>query len=172
MATALTIINRALSLLGVKTAGVELTNDEINDGIEVLNDMMLEFDVGGLRLGYSVVSSSSDLITSPDWSHAMMKSQLALRLAPEYDRTVSPALFKQAKDALRTVKKKVIRIGAVSYPSTYPIGSGNEIYTTDSQYPFYPDKDVNDLLYENSQGATTQRDQQIDVDLEDNDNVS
>lgn len=126
MTTALKIINRALQKLGVKKAGVPLTDDEVSDAIIELNDLMLELDADGTKLNYTVISDSSDIITAPDWSYSYMTSNLAVRLAPDFDISASAELVAQATTAELVVIKRTSEIGPVVYPNTLPIGSGNE----------------------------------------------
>ncbi len=142
MKTALDIINRAASKIGVKRAGSPLEDDEITDAISELNNMMLELDASGTKLGYTVVSDSSDEITTPDWSYGAIEGQLAIRLAPEYEVSISQELAAQASASWNTVLKRTVSIGHVQFPSTLPIGSGNQYYYWQR---FFLDGYANDL---------------------------
>lgn len=126
MTTALQIINRACQKLGVKRAGVPLEDDEITDAITELNDMMLELDADGTKLNYTIVTDPSDIITAPDWAFSYMRANLAVRLASDFDVAASPELMTQAIKAEDVVIKRTSELGPVIFPSTLPVGSGNE----------------------------------------------
>lgn len=142
MKTAIDIINRATSKIGVKRAGVDLTDDEINDAISELNNMMVEVDAGGTKLGYTIVSAPTDSITTPDWTYGAMESNLAVRLAPEYEIIISQALATQAHETWKIVLKRTVEIGSTVFPDTMPIGSGNEYW---NYQRFFVDTYRNDL---------------------------
>ncbi len=149
MKTAIDIINRAASKIGVKRSGIDLTDDEISDAISELNNLMVEADAGGTKLGYTIVSSQTDEITTPDWTYGAMESNLAVRIAPEYEVTVSNELAVQASETWKIVLKRTVELGAVNYPTTLPIGSGNEYW---NYQRFFVDGFNNDL--ETASGGT------------------
>lgn len=140
--TAIDIINRALSKLGVKRAGVELTEEEINDSIDELNDMMLEIDATGVKLGYTIVSDKTDVITAPDWAYGAIRSNLAVRMAHDFDIAITPALAQQAEASWEAVLQRVVEVGPVQFPDIMPIGSGNEYWNYER---FFKDTYRNDL---------------------------
>ncbi len=142
MRTALQIINRAAAKIGVKRAGVDLTDDEINDAIDELNDMMLEIDAAGTALNYTIVSSKTDLITTPDWTYGAMSSQLGIRIAPEYEVSVSGELATQANESWKIVLKRTEELNSVNFPTTMPIGAGNEYWDNER---FYTNEYADDL---------------------------
>lgn len=125
MKTAIEIINRAASKIGVKRSGVPLTPDEITDFISEMNNMMTEADAGGTKLGYTIVSSQADEITTPDWTFGAMESNLAVRSAPDYDAQVSQALALQANESWKIVLHRTVELGTVNFPDILPIGGGN-----------------------------------------------
>lgn len=65
MATAEQFISKAYSLILVRQKDAGLEPDEYQDGIETLNDMMSEWDGGGLSLGYTFVDNLNDEVTIP-----------------------------------------------------------------------------------------------------------
>ena len=125
MTTALTVIEKALSKIGVRSREISLTSNEISDAIEDLNDMMYEWDADGINLGYTTITSSSDTVTTPDWSMGAIKSNLAIRLAPDYDKQVSNALVVSAQQGYETLINRSIELDNVDFPDTLAKGSGN-----------------------------------------------
>lgn len=129
--TANTIISRALERIRVKDPRDEIDADDAATGIQYLNDMMLAFaEHDGIDLNYTIVSSIDDEITTPDWSHGMMWSTLALWLADEYGKDVTLGLSALA-DRLQTgVRRKTVKIGKAVLPDGLPTGQGNAAYNT------------------------------------------
>ncbi len=150
--TALDIIERSLSKIGVKRSGVSLTDDEISDSISELNDMMTELDASGTKLGYTIISSSSDEITTPDWTWGAMRSNLAIRLAPEFDAVITQALAVQASDGYNAILKRTVTIDRVQFPDTLPIGAGNEYWNYER---FFKNDYDNDILTGSHQTLST-----------------
>lgn len=115
------------SLLSIIVAGSEssLEADEMTDYIFSLNRWMSSLVVMGINLGYTPVSSPSDVLTVPDGAIDGMISNMAIKLAPQYGGVVSPELRQDAKDGLNVLRNLGLSIRNTAYPSTLPIGSGN-----------------------------------------------
>lgn len=161
MATALDIINRSMSLIGVKSSGVELSDEEIDDAIESMNDMMLALDAEGVRLSYSVVTSSSDNITSPDWAYGMMKYNLALLLADEYNKNVTASLASFAQKYMMVVRNRVVNISQPRFSDTLPTGSGHNNGCGYLNNRYFNDTDSGDLLFGNGEHMLDYESEQI-----------
>jgi hypothetical protein len=164
MATALDIINRSMSLIGVKSSGVDLSDDEINDAIESMNDMMLALDVEGIRLGYDVVTSSSDEITAPDWSYGMMKYNLALLLADEYNKNVTQSLATFANKYMMVVRNRIVNISQPRFSDTLPTGSGHNNGCGYLNNRFFQDTDSDDLLFGNGEHMLDDESEQLELE--------
>ncbi|MCP4340358.1 MAG: hypothetical protein GY799_16065 [Desulfobulbaceae bacterium] len=157
-------MNKALRILGVKVSGVAVTDEEMDDGIEALNDMMTEMAAKGLNLGYSKVSESTDTVTSPDWANQAIKFNLALMLASEFERSVSPEAASIARQSFDYVVARAQGLGEVFFPDTLPVGAGNALYGDVDRYSyrFFPDRTKNDLLYANGDIMADQRGRVVD----------
>jgi hypothetical protein len=101
----------------------------LEDGLQVLNSLVLELDAKGTRLGYLNPQGESEETGLPDWSIPYIRSTLAIRLAPLAEKQVNPALAAINRDARKNFYSKTARTPVASLPSTLPIGSGNEKYT-------------------------------------------
>ena len=146
MTTVTEIVTGALQLLEVRTAESAITSAEVEDGLAALNDMMNEWNVDGINVGYETLDDGDDELFVTLGSIGAIKSNLAIYIAPEYGRVVSDTLFDRAKRSKRSVRGS-IPLNASSYPDTLPIGSGNEDnnFTPDGDSPgglrdsrFYP----------------------------------
>ena len=62
MTTMITIVEDAFEEIGVKTAEVPLTADELQSGIRRCNDMLLEWDDIGIIVGYTEVLNGDDTV--------------------------------------------------------------------------------------------------------------
>lgn len=164
MAKASKVISRALSLIGVKSSETDVTDQEMTDAIDALNDIMFALDIDGIKIGYTEVTDKDDEVTVPDSTLGYVKSSLAIALAAEYDRQISPELVAQHEFYKNIVLTRFIDIDEPIYPDTLPIGSG---YIDGCGYDYqryFSDTKNNDLLYSNKQSALTDDGEQIDYE--------
>ena len=146
MATVTEIVTGALVLLEIKVSESAIEAPEAEDGLTALNDMMNEWNVDGINVGYETLSSIDDELFVDLGAIGAIKANLAVYIAPEYGRTVSPSLATRANRSKRSLRAS-INLNPSQYPDTLPIGSGNEEnnYTPDGDSPgnlrsskFYP----------------------------------
>ena len=140
MATALEIITASVEDLGVKTAESPLEAFEVDRGISELNDMMLAAEADGITLGYVEVDAGSDAVTVPKWALGAIKSSLAVRLAPSYQKSITPELAAKVKSTMNTVVSKIVGTIETDFPSTLPKGSGSADTPFDGR-EFFPQAD-------------------------------
>lgn len=139
MATAESFIIRAFSKAGIKTAETSLEASEIQDGLDQLNDMLSSWEFSGIRLGFEPVPDKDDELRVPRFAHAAIKSNLAVALGPEYSKPADAILMAEAKITKDELLTALIKIGPVEFPSSLPLGAGNECgdYVTDRR--FFPE---------------------------------
>ena len=137
--TAGDIIKDALGEITVLGAEAPIEAVDAQVSIRYLNRMMAAFDADGIDLGYTEVSSLADLITVPAGAIAGMVSQLAVMLWDQFSdgQPVPSTLLARAISNKNTMRNLAVTIGATEYPSTLPIGSGNE-WEGNTRH-FYPD---------------------------------
>ncbi len=138
------IVEKALTHIGVKVEGVTLSDKEISDTIEGLNDMMTEWASVGINLGYQKVTAMADETDLPDWALAAVKFELAAREAPGYGKVLPASLVALGSNAKRAVVKRTSQIPFVNFPNTLPVGAGNSPYRG-SFGNYFPDTAANDL---------------------------
>jgi len=140
METAADIIKDALGEIIVLGAEAPIEAADAQGGIRYLNRMMAAFDADGIALGYTEVSDLADDITIPAGASDGAVSQLAVRLWDQYadGQPVPSTLLARAISGKNTMRNIAFTMGATEFPSTLPIGSGNE-WEGSSDNKFYPD---------------------------------
>lgn len=164
MQSALTIINKAFSFIGVKAAEVDLSNFEIDDAIDSLNDMMYVWDGRGIALGFTEIGASSDLVTVPDWSRAAIKTSLAGVLAAQYDRTLTPAMIATVGTYMQNLLERTQDVGTVAFTSTLPIGSGNDPFDNTYVPRYFGNDSENAILTGNGEALLDGEAEQLERD--------
>ena len=137
--TAGDLIRDALTELTVQAQEQTVPAVDLNTGVRYLNRMMQMLDADGVKLGYTLVDSPNDPLTVPAGAYEGMMFGLAVRLANGFDVAVTPALAQSARDSKKVLYKLGVHINTMSFPSTLPIGSGNEgnaeLYSTQRFFP-------------------------------------
>lgn len=121
MATAQQLIESALRKLRVKGAETPLSTQELNDGLEVLNDMAAELESEGFELytgGYASLVLG-DTVPIPAYAENFYKLQLAGRLAPEYLTDGVPAFLPDLIQGARRIVVRKLNSRAVGTAGTY-----------------------------------------------------
>ncbi len=125
MATALDVITKAHVLLGIRAAESPLEPNEAEDGLESLNDMLNEWNIENIDIGFETVDDLQDELFVDTGTEGAIKSNLAVYIAPEYGRIVSDALARRASTSKKAVRGS-LSLRPLEFPDTLPIGSGNE----------------------------------------------
>lgn len=141
MASATKIITRALTRLGIRASETAIEPDELQDGLDLLNDMLSNWEESGYNLGFSPIAGITDEVRIPRGANAAVIDSLAIMMAPEYSRPVTPVLAATAKLSFENMIRANVFIGDVDYPSTLPRGSGNQCDDTWFDSAFFPEKD-------------------------------
>jgi len=122
------IIKDALMEITVLGAEAPVEPSDAQSSIRYLNRMMAAFDADGIHLGYTEVSNFADFITVPAGANAGIVSQLAVMLWDQFSegQPVPPTLLARAISGKNTMRNLVVNSIASSFPSSLPMGSGNE----------------------------------------------
>jgi hypothetical protein len=148
MATVAQVANAALKRILVQAADAPLEADEYQDFIFALNNYMLALDAEGITLGFTEVSDLGDEVTIPTGALRGVIANMAIEVAPDYNGTISPALVTAAAQGLQAMRIIGQTISPTSYPSTLPIGSGNEGANTFNTSRFYDGANEAEILAE------------------------
>ena len=142
--TAGQVIKAAFQKILVQASEADLVASEYQDAIMTLNMLMADWESEGISLAYTTVVDLTDTLTVPDGAINGIVNNLALELAPEYDVTPSPLLVTSAASSMKTVRKLGQSLFATEFPTTLPIGSGNDSYLYSDRY--YDGDEHNDTV--------------------------
>ena len=139
MATVAQIAKASLQRILVQASEAPLEADEYQDYIFALNNYMLSLDAQGINLGYTEVTSLGDDVTVPSGALRGIIANMAIEVSPDYNGQITQALVGAANDGLKVMRRLARNIVSTAYPSTLPIGSGNEDGTRLTRSHFYDD---------------------------------
>lgn len=142
MATAEQAVKAILQKILVQASEAPIEASEAQDVIFTMNNYMLDLDASGVALGYTEVTNLGDTITIPTGALRGLIYNVAIEVAPEFNGTVTATLAKIAAESLQTMRKLGQSIGKMQYPSTLPIGSGNESHGAFRVNHFFPDQEA------------------------------
>ena len=142
-------ITRAFSIAKIKKDNIDIEPNEMNDGISTYNNLIAQLQIDGVTFGASKVDDKEDDTEVPDWAQEMIETQIAIRLADEFNRPVTSVLAARTSRALKAVMRMVRRQRQSAFPNTLPVGSGNySIFGRTSK--FFPDRDCGDIRSANN----------------------
>jgi hypothetical protein len=134
-------VSSAFEEIGLAEYVFDLQPEQLEGALRRLDSMMAEWNAMGIRLGYSMPSSpqDSDLDSEtnvPDSAWEAIITNLAIRIAPGYGKTVSPDTKVSAKGAFNVLLQRATFPLEQQLPSTMPTGQGNKPWRWDN--PFVP----------------------------------
>jgi len=139
MATAAQVLKTALLRIISQGAEADLQPDEFDDAIFAMNNYMFDLDARGVRLGYTQVTNLADNITVPLGALRGVIANVAIEIAPDFGGEISPGLVRAAKEGLEAMEELGVVVTTSVFPSTLPIGSGNEHNDHGLSNRFFPD---------------------------------
>jgi hypothetical protein len=125
MTTAIQIVDSAAQKLGVKTAETALEAEDSQVIFDEMNDMLSDWSDSGLTPAFVEVFDLGDDVQIDRNAVGAVKSNLALRCAPIFSRSVPQSLALDADTTRTRLLASVVKIGTVAFPDTLPRGSGN-----------------------------------------------
>lgn len=126
MTTALQIVEGAAEEIGLKTAEIDLEDEDSQKIFDRMNDMLVEWADVGITPRFNEVFDINDTVEIDRNANAAIKFNLAIRCAPTFQKLITPALVENADSTFRRLKASTNIIGDVAFPDTLPIGSGNQ----------------------------------------------
>ena len=139
MATAQQVIKAAFQALLIQDSEAPLEPSEYQDAIFTLNNMMADLAVKNVSLSWTTVTALTDTLSVVGGVIEGIIANLALKLAPDYDIPITPALALRAKEGMRTLLIQGYTLTESAYPGTLPKGSGNFTSTHNNQ-KYYTDQ--------------------------------
>lgn len=130
MATVLDVTRSALRKLQVLDPRQVPSADDQASGLETLNNMMLRWEADGTAMGWTPLSNPSDVLTVPDECLEAIIYNLAVRLAPEYDREPSETVASLAVSGLQEIlRDRMVEMPLIQILDT-PLGTRTGKYDT------------------------------------------
>jgi len=118
------LIRDALQEIGRQAAEQPVSGDDMATGIRYLNRMMLGVDY--LGLGFTIITSGSQLVTIPTYAEEWATFKLATRLASQYPPTDQIQIIAEnERQAWTNLLNQHQTLPVTSYSDTMPTGSGN-----------------------------------------------
>lgn len=115
--TAGDLILRALRLAGVLEAGETPSGAEQADSLDAFNEMMHQWDIDGIPLGWSD-AAWADTLAVPDAYLRPMRLNLAVDLCAEFGVSASQELIANAIDSKRDMIEDNVQVDEVTFDVT------------------------------------------------------
>jgi hypothetical protein len=114
VAKAISVINRALRLIGVAQSGEALDAETAEDALSVFNSLLAEW-YGNIAIpDYSISLITTDL-TVDDGDLEALAYQLAIRLAPEYNQSLSQEFVISAQESMTRLRNRYFVQGSTDF---------------------------------------------------------
>lgn len=148
MTTAQEVMREAYFDIQAHGAGQDIPPDFYNTAVVRLNALITSEPV---IPNFTVITSSSDEMTSPDYCNRWIIKALALELSPQYGTLESYTVLEdQKKDAFSVILRSNSRIGPPTLSANIPYGSGNRRPGSRYSGHYYPEED-NGILTETNE---------------------
>lgn len=124
-------VSKAFAKIGLAAYVFDLEPDQMQGAVEYLDGMMASWNAKGIRLGYPLtgdpaVASLDTASGVPDSANEAIYCNLAIRLAPDYGKTVSAELKQIARESYRALLTKSVVPQQVQLPDDLPAGAGHK----------------------------------------------
>lgn len=134
-------IDGACTEIGLANFIFDMQPEQLQAILKRLDAMMAEWNAKGIRLAYPMPGSPQDSDIDaetgvPDRAWEAVITNLALRIAPSFGKSVMPDTRSRAKSSYNTVLMAFSGPIERQFPSTLPAGAGNKPWRSDN--PFMP----------------------------------
>ena len=139
------LVRRAFEKIGLATYVFDLVPEQLSGALQELDSMVAGWELLGIRLGYSLPSSLGDDQLSddsglPDWANAAVYLNLAVLIAPNVGRPITPELAMAAKRAYNSLLSRAVHPIEMQLPKNMPAGQGHKVWRQPSR-PFLDRED-------------------------------
>lgn len=124
MTTALKIIQRAFTKIGIRAAETPLTASESEDALEELNGLISEWQAVGVTKELAPTYELNTDLQEDRHIRSALINNLAPRLAAEYGEAITESLRGAAQESFNTMVASSWNLDT-EFPDTLPVGSGN-----------------------------------------------
>lgn len=124
-------VTAAFEEIGLASYVFDLQPEQLQSALNRLDAMMADWNGKGIRLGYPLPGSPqySDLDEPsevPDSANETIFTNLAIKLAPSYGKSVMPETKVTAKESYNTLLMRATTPLEMQLPGTMPAGAGNK----------------------------------------------
>lgn len=122
-------VEAAFAEIGLASYVFDLQPQDLETALRRLDAMMAEWNGKGIRLGYPLPGSpeASDIDAEsgvPDSANEAIITNLAMRLAPGFGKTLNALTASTAKQGYNTLLSRAAMPPQQQFPSTLPSGAG------------------------------------------------
>lgn len=120
----------AMAEIGLSNYAFDLSTDQIEQALKRLDAMVAAWGTRGIRLGFPLPGSpeASDAYAEtalPDWAWDAVVTNLAVRLAPSYGKSVSPDTKGVARETYNSLLARFAMPAEIQL-SALPAGAGHK----------------------------------------------
>jgi len=132
-------IYEAFAEIGMAEYVFDLEVEQLQSARRRLDSMLAEWNGGGIRIGYPLPDSPEDSALDdttgvPDSANEAIITNLAIRLAPSFGKTVNPSTKASAKSSFAVLMSRAAMPQEMQLPSGMPAGAGNKPQHTGSVF--------------------------------------
>lgn len=122
------IVTRALRLLGVLYETETASAEQGADALSQLNDMVAYWETDGVRIGYFSGDSTTETLNLDTRYRVPLEYNLALWLAPQFEREPSPIVVAIATDSYGKLLREAVQANREEGIPQRPQGEGSGYY--------------------------------------------
>lgn len=141
------LASSALEEIGIAEYEFDVSPEQIQSVIQKLDAMMAEWSIKGITLSFPISkiqnSSTTDDSNIPDWAWEAVITNLAIKIAPSYGKTVAVETKIAAKSTYNTLYMVFTQPREMQLPSM-PKGAGYK--TTEFRYTPNPENPYADTV--------------------------
>lgn len=122
-------VTAAFEEIGLASYVFDLQPQDLESALRRLDAMMAEWNAKGIRLAYPLPGSpeASDIDAEsavPDSANEAIITNLAMRLAPSFGKTLNPSTMLTAKQGYNTLLNRAAMPPLMQMPANLPAGAG------------------------------------------------
>lgn len=132
-------VTAAFEEIGLASYVFDLQPQDLETALRRLDAMIAEWNAKGIRLGYPLPGSPqfSDIDAQsevPDSANEAIITNLAMRLAPGFGKTLNALTASTAKQGYNTLLSRAAMPMVQQFPRTLPAGAGQKPWRWDDPY--------------------------------------
>jgi hypothetical protein len=140
MTTALKIIKAGFRKATINSGYKPLNATETADALEILNDLIIEWNTSGALIGIDPVISLDTDLSEPRYATKALKLMIGGEICVEFGKPITPGFAAIASSAYNKMLAASQPLERPVYPDNVPYGEGNQDFYQDDYYDntFFP----------------------------------